>query len=163
MVAFCPTAQWGASAATLAKMNAAQLNTTMDESVRLQRQTASRPEIWPYQYFYYNNGRQNDTLTPQDARASANPDWTPPSDFPLEDDVEFTLFFSRVEFQLENDRVFGWLDRWNFLTHMGRPGLWYIIYILLCIYWYVNPMTDIEWSIYKTRWLQLIELQIHTM
>ena len=37
----------------------------MDESVRLQRQTKSHPEIWPYQYFYYNSGRQNVTLTPE--------------------------------------------------------------------------------------------------
>ena len=63
-------AQWGASAATLAKMNAAQMNTTMDESVRIQRQTPTQPEIWPYQYFYYNSGHQNTTLTPLDTAAS---------------------------------------------------------------------------------------------
>ena len=63
-------AQWGASPPTLARMNAAQLNTTMDESVRLQRQTLSRPEIWPYQYFYYNSGKQNVTLTPEDTTIS---------------------------------------------------------------------------------------------
>lgn len=35
-------AQWGASAASLAKMNAAQINTTMEESVRIQGQVRSR-------------------------------------------------------------------------------------------------------------------------
>ena len=63
-------AQWSASAATLAKMNAAQINTTILESVRIQKQTRTRPEIWPFQYFYYNSGKQNVTLTTEDVRAS---------------------------------------------------------------------------------------------
>lgn len=33
-------------------------------------QTKSRPEIWPYQYFYYNSGHQSVTLTAEDTRAS---------------------------------------------------------------------------------------------
>ena len=63
-------AQWHASAATLAKMNAAQINTTMRESVRLQKQTKHRPDIWPFMYSYYNSNRQNVTLTAEDTVAS---------------------------------------------------------------------------------------------
>jgi hypothetical protein len=63
-------AQWHASAATLAKMNAAQINTTMMESARLQKQTRHQPAIWPFMYPYYNSGRQNVTLTAEDTTAS---------------------------------------------------------------------------------------------
>ena len=62
--------KWTAPVATLAKMNAAQVNTTVLESVRIQQRTTHRPEIWPFAYFYYNSGRQNVTLTRQDAVAS---------------------------------------------------------------------------------------------
>lgn len=63
-------AQWHASPATLAKMNAAQINNTVLESVRLQTQTKHNPEIWPFMYPYYNSGRQNVTLTAEDTTAS---------------------------------------------------------------------------------------------
>jgi lysophospholipase L1-like esterase len=62
--------QWHASAATLAEMNAAQINTTVLESIRLQNQTRHHPEVWPFMYSYYNSGRQNVTLTAVDTEAS---------------------------------------------------------------------------------------------
>ena len=64
-------AQWGAPAATLAKMNAGQINATVLESVRLQKQAKHhRPPIYPFMYSYYNSGRQNVTLTAEDTTAS---------------------------------------------------------------------------------------------
>ena len=53
-----------------AKVNALQINTTVIESARIQAKTRHHPEIWPFQFFYYNSGHLNQTLTPEDTRAS---------------------------------------------------------------------------------------------
>lgn len=53
-----------------ADVNAEQINTTVIESARIQAKTRHHPEIWPFQFFYYNSGHLNQTLTPEDTRAS---------------------------------------------------------------------------------------------
>ena len=38
--------------------------------MRIQAKTRHQPEIWPFQFFFYNSGHLNQTLTPEDTRAS---------------------------------------------------------------------------------------------